>query len=266
MTETLIVGDCRTVMGTEIPENSIDCIITSSPYNCKIKYDCWNDELQYDEYLKFMREWLTAAYKVLKDDGRIIINLFYEISQPGRGGRVYVSSDVWQMMKEIGFQWDGIIRLEEDQSERIKYTAWGSWMSASAPYAYNPEECLMVACKKNWKKSKRGTTTITRDEFISYVKGVWSYRAETSTKTQASFSLDIPLKAIKLFTYKEDVVLDPFSGRGTTAAACRILGRSFVGIDISQNYVNISREEIPKIVEKYNKKCGDPVKTVSPLP
>jgi len=133
----LIVGDCRKVMMEQIPENSIDLIVTSPPYNCKIEYDMWDDKLQYDDYLAFMREWLTASYRVLKNDGgRIAINLPYEISQNERGGRVFVASDVWQIMKEIGFTWNGIVRLQEKQSERIKYTAWGSWKSASAPYIY----------------------------------------------------------------------------------------------------------------------------------
>jgi site-specific DNA-methyltransferase (adenine-specific) len=254
---TLMVGDCREKM-REMPEGSIDLICTSPPYNCKIKYDNWDDELQYSEYLKFMREWLIEAYRVLKDDGRIALNLFYEISQPGRGGRVFVASDVWQIMKEIGFQWNGLSDLEEEQSERIKYTAWGSWMSASAPYQYFPGECVMHAYKKTSKKLNKGTSTIGRDEFMSSVKGKWRYRATTSAKTPATFSIELPLRAINLFSYREDVVLDPFCGRGTTGAACKILGRKFIGIDISENYIKIARDEIARMssngkkVEKIN--------------
>lgn len=248
----LYTGDCRDVMISKIQIGSIDLIVTSPPYNCKIKYDNWNDELQYDAYLKFMREWLSVAYSMLKDDGRIAINIYYEISQPGRGGRVMVVSDVWQIMKEIGYKFNGIVRLGEIQSERTKYCAWGSWMSASAPYIYNPEECVLIACKKVWKKQNRGVSTVGRDEFMENVKGVWSYRAATSTKTKASFSLDIPLKAINILTYAGDVVLDPFSGRGTTGAACKILGREYIGIDISENYNEIARTEIDRIASKHD--------------
>jgi site-specific DNA-methyltransferase (adenine-specific) len=250
----LITGDSRVVMGTTIPPKSIDLIVTSPPYNCKIKYDSWDDEKQYAEYLIFMREWLVAAYNVLKDDGRIALNLFYEISQPGRGGRVFVISDVWQIMKEVGFEFHGIVRLDEDQSERINYCAWGSWKSPSAPYIYNPEECVLIASKPIWKKQHRGVSTIDRDEFMTSVKGVWKYRAQTSTKTQASFSIDLPLRAINILSYAGDTVLDPFSGRGTTGSACKVLGRKYIGIDISENYNNIARTEIDVIVEKYKKK------------
>lgn len=249
---TLITGDARVVMGTTIKSNSIDLIVTSPPYNCKIKYDCWDDELQYDVYLKFMHEWLVSAYNVLKDDGRIAINLFYEISQPGRGGRVFVVSDVWQIMKEIGFEFHGIVRLGEDQSERIKYTAWGSWKSPSAPYIYNPEECVLIACKKIWKKQKKGASTIGRDEFMESVKGVWKYRATTSTKTEASFSIELPLRAINILSYEGETVLDPFSGRGTTGSACKILNRNYIGIDISAKYNDIARDEIGRMASKYD--------------
>jgi site-specific DNA-methyltransferase (adenine-specific) len=243
-----IVGDCRQKM-REMPEGSIDFICTSPPYNCKIKYDNWNDTLQYDEYLVFMREWLTEAYRVLKDDGRIALNLFYEISQPGRGGRVFVISDVWQIMKEIGFQWNGLADLEEEMSERKKYTAWGSFKSASSPYQYFPGECVIHAYKKTRKKLNKGVSTICRDEFMESVKGKWKYRATTSAKTPAPFSIELPLRAINLFTYREDTVLDPFCGRATTGAACKRLGRKFIGIDISENYIEIAKKEIVRLAK-----------------
>lgn len=243
---TLIVGDCRCVMYT-MPENSIDLIVTSPPYNCKIKYDNWDDELQYEDYLKFMEEWLRGAYRVLRPDGRIALNLYYESSYPDRGGRAFVSSDVWQIMKGIGYKWNGIADLKEVKPERINYCAWGSWMSASAPYMYNPKECVIVACKNIWKKSRRGTSTIGRDEFLEAVKGEWAYRAVTSAKTEACFSLDIPMRAIDLFTYVGDTVLDPFCGRGTTGVACKLLDRKFIGIDISPRYIEIAKGEIPRM-------------------
>jgi site-specific DNA-methyltransferase (adenine-specific) len=248
----LIIGDSRVVMGTEIPANSIDLIVTSPPYNCKIKYDSWDDEVQYADYLVFMREWLTSAYNVLKDDGRIAINIFYEISQPGRGGRVFVASDIHQIMKEIGYKFNGVVRLNENQSERVDYCAWGSWKSASAPYIYNPEECVIIACKKVWKKQNKGISTIGRDEFMESVKGVWDYRAATSTKTKASFSIELPLRAINILSYEGDLVLDPFNGRGTTGAACKILDRNYIGVDISPNYIEIARSEINNMVSKHH--------------
>ena len=244
----LLVGDCRDVMNSsEIPEGSIDLIVTSPPYNCKIKYDCWDDERTYDEYLVFMEEWLCAAHRVLKDDGRIALNLPYEINQPDRGGRVFLTSDIWQIMKNVGFKWNGLANLHEQTAERVKYTAWGSWMSSSAPYIYNPNECVLIACKSRWKKDTKGVSTMNKEQFIEIVKGDWKYRAETKTKTKASFSLDLPIRAVNILSYAGDTVLDPFCGRGTTGAACKILGRRFIGVDISPNYVEIAKDEINRI-------------------
>ena len=127
-----------------------------------------------------------------------------------------------------------------------------SWKSASAPYIYNPKECVLIACKNVWKKQKKGVSTIGRDEFMECVKGEWKYRAATSTKTEASFSLDIPLRAINILTYEGETVLDPFSGRGTTGSACKILGRDYIGIDISANYNEIARTEIDKIASRHD--------------
>lgn len=242
----LIVGDCREVM-RGMPEGSIDLIVTSPPYNCKINYTNWDDELQYGEYLKFMDEWLQEAYRVLKDDGRIAINLFYEISQKDRGGRVFVASDAWQSMKKIGYKWNGLINLKENQSERVKYTAWGSWMSASAPYCYFPGECVLIACKKRWKKDKPGMSTMSREQFMEIVKGEWDYRAETRGATPACFSLDLPIRAVNGLSYLGEMVLDPFCGRGTTGAACKLLGRNFIGIDISPHYIEIAKNEIHRM-------------------
>jgi site-specific DNA-methyltransferase (adenine-specific) len=245
----LLLGDCRDVMNG-MRENSVDLIVTSPPYNCKIKYDSWDDERTYEEYMKFMEEWMRAAYRVLKPDGRIAVNLFYEISQKERGGRVFVSSDVWQIMKTIGYKWNGLVDLREVMAERVNYCAWGSWMSSSAPYIYNPNECVLIACKHHWKKDKKGKSTMERDQFMEMVKGVWAYRAETSTsKNPAPFSLDLPIRAVNILSFEGETVLDPFCGRGTTGAACKILGRNFIGIDISPTYLQSAMKEINRLAD-----------------
>jgi site-specific DNA-methyltransferase (adenine-specific) len=256
----LIEGDCRRVMQC-MPESCIDLIVTSPPYNCKIKYDTWDDERTYDEYLLFMEDWLIDAYRVLRDDGRIAVNLFYEISQKERGGRVFVASDVWQIMKKIGYKWNGLINLKENQSERVKYTAWGSWMSASAPYCYFPGECVLIACKKRWKKDKPGISTMSKEQFMEIVKGEWDYRAETRGATPACFSLDLPIRAVNGLSYIGETVLDPFCGRGTTGAACKLLGRDFIGIDISPQYIEIAKNEIHRMASV--KDVGDLIKDLT---
>ena len=241
----IICGDCIEVM-KEMPDNYIDLTVTSPPYNCGIDYDIYRDDLEYSDYLNFTRNWLMGVFRVLKDTGRIALNIPYEVNLHERGGRIFLLSDYWQIMKDIGFRWAGLIDLVETQAQRVKYTAWGSYLSASAPYIYNPKECLIIAYKNEWKKGK-GESSLTKEEFIEYVSGMWNYRAETKGLTKANFSLDIPMKAIKILSFIDDIVIDPFVGSGTTIEACKILKRRYIGIDISKRYCQIARA-IPELL------------------
>lgn len=261
-------GDARKLM-SEMPEKSIDLVVTSCPYGVGIDYDNWDDDKEFSEYMEFTREWLSEVYRVLKDDGRISLNIPYEINRQKKGGRIFFASEVWQVMKQLGFGFFGIVDLEESSPHRSKTTAWGSWMSPSAPYIYNPKECVILAYKKLSKKQVKGTPQwegeyqmvpnekiegefrkkLVYDEkdkkdFISLVYGQWNYFADTQQKTKATFSLDIPYRAIKILSYKEDVVLDPFNGSGTTCLAAEMLGRPWIGLDISENYCEVARERI----------------------
>lgn len=261
-------GDSRKLM-SQMDEKSIDLVVTSCPYGVGIDYDSWDDDKHIAEYLQFTREWLREAYRVLKDDGRIALNIPYEINRQDKGGRIYFSAEVWMIMKEIGFGFFGIVDLEESSPHRSKTTAWGSWMSPSSPYIYNPKECVILAYKKKHKKEVKGTPQwkgeyqmvpnekiegefrkkLVYDEkdkkdFMSLVFGQWNYFADTQQKTKATFSLDIPYRAIKILSYKEDVVLDPFNGSGTTCLAAEMLGRPWIGLDISKNYCEVARARI----------------------
>jgi site-specific DNA-methyltransferase (adenine-specific) len=101
-TGKIINGDCVEVMKT-LPEGCIDLIVTSPPYGVGIAYDTHDDDVEFNEYLVFARNWLTEAYNVLKDDGRIALNIPYEINRQKKGGRIFFVSEMYQIMKEIGF-------------------------------------------------------------------------------------------------------------------------------------------------------------------
>ena len=143
-TGRIINGDCVEVMKT-LPEGCIDLIVTSPPYGVGIAYDVHEDDVEFEEYKVFAKNWLTEAYNVLKDDGRIALNIPYEINRQKKGGRIFFVSEMYQIMKEIGFGFFGIVDLEEQSPHRSKTTAWGSWMSPSSPYIYNPKECVILA-------------------------------------------------------------------------------------------------------------------------
>jgi site-specific DNA-methyltransferase (adenine-specific) len=268
----VINGDCIKVM-SEMPESFVDLIVTSPPYGVGIAYDSFDDDMEFDQYKVFSANWLREAYRVLKDDGRIAVNIPYEINRQDKGGRILMVSEVWQIMKNIGFKFYGIVDLEEDSPHRSKTTAWGSWMSPSAPYIYNPKECVILAYKKTHIKKVKGepewvgeivdleqedgTTkkkTVYQDEhkkeFMDLVYGQWDYFADTKQMTKATFSLDIPMKAIKILTYRNDLVLDPFAGSGTSLCAAEIGGRRWVGIELSENYAKVAKDRVQHFVDK----------------
>jgi site-specific DNA-methyltransferase (adenine-specific) len=271
-TNKIINGDCTEVMKT-LPENSIDLIVTSPPYGVGIKYDTHDDDMVIDEYLEFATKWLTEAFKVLKDDGRLALNIPYEINRQEKGGRIFFVSEVYQVMKKIGFKFFGIVDLEEDSPHRSKTTAWGSWMSPSSPYIYNPKECVILAYKKHHIKKIKGEpqwvgipTDIEQEdgtikkknvykdedkkEFMELVFGQWKYLNDSRPLTKATFSMDIPTKAIKILSYKNDIVLDPFAGSGTSLVAAEILDRRWIGIELSPNYTEVANNRVQAFVDE----------------
>ena len=268
---TIIKGDCIEVMKT-LPEGCVDLLVSSPPYSVNIKYDVYDDNTTINEYLEFSKNWLTEAFRVLKDDGRICVNVPYEINLKERGGRIFIVSEIWNVMKSIGYNWFGLIDLEEDSPHRSKTTAWGSWMSPSQPYLYNPKECVIIAYKNSPKKLDKGipqwvgvptdiemedgTTkkkVVYQDddkkEFMELVFGQWKYLNDTKQMTKATFSMDIPTKAIKILTYKNDIVLDPFAGSGTSLVAAEVLDRRWIGIELSPNYAEVARKRINSFIE-----------------
>jgi site-specific DNA-methyltransferase (adenine-specific) len=271
-TGKIINGDCVEVMKS-LPDGCIDLLCTSPPYNVNVSYDVYDDGRSMDEYWEFTRQWLTESLRILKDDGRVAINVPIELNVQERGGRILFNAEFWMMMKEVGFKFFGMVDLTEDSPHRVRQTAWGSWMSASCPYIYNPKECIILAYKKTNKKLTKGESQwkgvltdveqpdgtiknkmIYQDEdkkdFMNLVFGRWEYFADTKSLTKATFSMDIPVKAIKILSYKNDIVLDPFMGSGTSAVAAETLGRRWLGIELSPNYVDIARKRVNAFIEE----------------
>jgi site-specific DNA-methyltransferase (adenine-specific) len=271
-TNKIISGDCVKVMAS-LPESCVDLIVTSPPYNVGIDYDSYDDKKSMEDYWQFTKDWLSESYRILKDDGRIAVNIPYEVNVQDRGGRILFMSEFYQIMKNLGFKFFGLVDLNEQSPHRSKTTAWGSWMSPSAPYIYNPKECVILGYKKNhikkvkgepqWKgelvdleqedgtiKQKMMYQEEDKKEFMSLVYGQWEYFADTKQQTKATFSMDIPMKAIKILTYRNDLVLDPFTGSGTSLVAAEVSGRRWLGIELSESYSKVAKDRVQHFIDK----------------
>lgn len=221
---------------------SIDLVVTSPPYNVDIKYKSNKDNLTYEEYLEFSREWMSRCFDWLKPDGRFCLNIPLD---KNKGGQQSVGADLTTIAKEIGYQYHSTIVWNEGNISRR--TAWGSWMSASAPYVIAPVELIVVLYKDSWKKTSGSRENdISRDEFMAWTNGVWTFNGESAKRIghPAPFPLELPTRCIKLFSYVGDTVLDPFLGSGTTLVAAMMNNRLGLGIDIDEGYCTLAQKRI----------------------
>jgi site-specific DNA-methyltransferase (adenine-specific) len=226
-----------------IKEGAIDLIVTSPPYNVDIKYKSYDDRIPYKEYLNFTKDYLAKCYQLAKDDGRFCLNIPLD---KNKGGQQSVCADITTIAKEVGWKYHStIIWNEQNISKR---TAWGSWLSARAPYVIAPVEVIVVLYKKKWRKMNSGKSDITKKEFIEWTSGVWTFTGESKKRIghPSPFPVELPRRCIKLFSYVGDTVLDPFLGSGTTLIACSETGRKGIGVEIDKNYCELAKQRLIK--------------------
>ena len=224
-----------------IDDDSVDLIVTSPPYDIDIKYQDYDDNLPYDQYLEFTRKWLSKIQGLAKPDGRLCLNIPLD---KNKGGQQSVCADITAIAKEVGWKYHSTVIWNEQNISRR--TAWGSWMSASAPYVIAPVEAILIMYKSRWEKMRKGNSDITRDEFIQWTNGVWNFSGESKRKVghPAPFPVELPKRCIRLFTYQGEVVLDPFLGSGTTLIACRETDRVGIGVEINKGYCRLAAKRL----------------------
>ncbi len=228
-----------------IPNNSIDLIVTSPPYNVDIHYNSLNDALSYEDYLIFMQKWMEKCFDLSKNEGRFLLNIPLD---KNKGGQRSVGADVTNIAKDIGWKYHSTIVWNEGNISRR--TAWGSWMSASAPYVIAPVELILVLYKDSWKKTGGSRKNdITRQEFMDWTNGIWTFNGQNKKGAgghPAAFPIELPKRCIKLFSFIGDTILDPFLGSGSTLIAASIHNRKGIGIDIDKNYCDIAIRRLKK--------------------
>lgn len=226
-----------------IGKGTIDLIVTSPPYNVDIQYNSHNDKMTYETYLDFTRKWIAKCYELAKDDGRFCLNIPLD---KNKGGQQSVCADITTIAKEVGWKYHSTIIWNEGNISRR--TAWGSWLSASAPYVIAPVEVIVILYKKYWKKmgGSQKKSDIDKKEFMDWTNGVWVFNGESKKRVghPAPFPIELPRRCIKLFTFVGDTVLDPFLGSGSSLIGCVKTGRKGIGVDIDRNYCKLAKERI----------------------
>lgn len=230
-------------------KESVDLIITSPPYNVGINYNSNEDSNEYEEYLQFSRQWIYNCYIWAKDTARFCLNIPLD---KNKGGQQSVGADLITLAKEIGWKYHSSIIWNEGNISRR--TAWGSWLSASAPYVIAPVELIVVLYKNEWKKKVKGESDITREEFMAWTNGLWSFNGESKKRIghPAPFPRELPKRCIKLFSFIGDIVCDPFSGSGTTMIETYLNNRNFIGIELDKEYCELSKNRFYQTIQKEN--------------
>lgn len=231
----------------ELPDNSVHLMVTSPPYNVGKEYD---ENFTLQEYLEFLKRVWKEVYRVLVPGGRACIN----IANLGRKPYIPLHAFIAKDMFDLGFLMRGEI-IWNKASSASPSTAWGSWLSAANPTLRDTHEYILVFSKGTFsrKKMNERKSTISKEEFLEFTKSVWTFPAEPAHKVghPAPFPVELPYRLIQLYTYTSEVVLDPFIGSGQAAIAAIKTNRHYVGYDIAEEYVELSKKRIKAFLTKF---------------
>lgn len=241
-------GDCLEIM-KNIPDESIDCVITSPPYDDLRNY---NNNIEYNEIIK-------ELYRILKLGGVIVWNVNDRIRN---GSKTLSSFKQAILFNELGFNVNDIMIWEKTnpmpQVKQPRYNQVFEFMfifSKGKPKTFNP---ILVDCKTSGlsynstcKKITQSKERVKKNFVINKQKidsNVWKIAvAQNKTEHPAVFPLELPLRHIVSWSNENDVILDCFMGSGTTGVACLKTNRKFIGIEIDENYFKIAKERIERL-------------------
>lgn len=229
---------------------SVHLIVTSPPYNLGKDYGTARDDATYQQYLEWVTSWCAQLWRILEPGGRLCLNIPLDINLSFDAGRKRVTQKrpvladfTHRLVNDEGWVYNTtILWLEGNISRR---TAWGSWLKASDPWVNTAAEAVLVLSKQKRKRDGRGKNTeISREEFMDWTLGLWEFRGETSKRWRhpAAFPEELPRRLIRMFSFTDDVVLDPFLGSGTTCRVAKDEGRRSIGVEIDPEFCKIAAE------------------------
>jgi site-specific DNA-methyltransferase (adenine-specific) len=227
---------------TPIPDNAVGLAFTSPPYNVGKEYD---DDLPFEAYLALIEEVAREVYRVLAPGGRYVVN----IANLGRKPYIPLHAYFYQRHMAVGFLPMGEIIWQKAKGASGN-CAWGSWQSAKSPRLRDIHEYLLVFAKAGYSRPDRGVSDIDRDEFMAGTLSIWDIAPESAKRVghPAPFPLALAERVIHLYSYVDDVVLDPFAGSGTTCVAAAMHGRRYAGFDIDPTYCALAEARVRAVL------------------
>ena len=252
-------GDARNM--ESLPDASVALVVTSPPYFVGKEYETElfaadRDAIgelpaSYREYLDLLHDVFTECVRVLEPGGRIAVN----VANLGRKPYRSLSADVSNILSELGLLLRGEVIWQKSRSSNGS-CAWGSYRSPANPVLRDVSERVIIASKGRFdralsakKRAEQGLpskATITTDEFLASTLDIWEIDPESARRVNhpAPFPVELPRRLIDLYTYEDDLVLDPFMGVGTTLVAAQLSGRRGVGFDTDAKYVEQTQNRL----------------------
>lgn len=219
----VICGDCIESMKL-IPNNSVDIVFTSPPYNVGLNYSDYNDSISDDEYMDLINNSIVQMFRILKDTGRLYLIV---------GDRLLFLS--YQLLLDSGFTFGQLLVW-------CKPNLAGRMGKINGDWNYLTEHIIL--CRKGKKTPMLRSYVNTHNYFVVP-------SPQTNWKKEKKYHpAQFPIKLVEdiLSRTPGDVVLDPFCGSGTTLLVSKKLGKQFIGIDVSKVSCDISKQRLQEII------------------
>ncbi|HLG68128.1 MAG TPA: site-specific DNA-methyltransferase [Acidimicrobiales bacterium] len=257
--EPFVCGDARHM--AEVPDGSVALVVTSPPYFAGKAYEEELDRegipTSYLEYLRLLEDVFAECVRKLEPGGRIAVN----VANLGRKPYRSLSADVIRILQDdLGLLLRGELIWQKGEGASGS-CAWGSFRSAANPVLRDITERVVVASKGRFDRARSlrereaaglpFESTLMTEDFMALTLDLWNIPPESARRVghPAPFPVELPEQLIRLYTFRDDLVLDPFMGSGSALVAAARLHRRYVGYDLDPAYVDIARRRVSEALE-----------------